>query len=57
MYQLHYKEHLSYERIAVMFNAEGVPLPGGGTSWLRSSIERVMSTNYGQDIGRELGFR
>lgn len=56
MYQLHYDGGLSYERISVILNAEGVQLPGGGAHWLRSSIERVMNTTYGRAIGRELGF-
>jgi len=56
MYQLHYEKGLSYARIAAMLNAEDVPLPGSGTRWLRSSVERVMNTKYGRAIGRELGF-
>jgi hypothetical protein len=56
MYRLHYDEGLSYERISDILNAEDVPLPGGGSYWLRSSVERVMNTNYGRVIGKELGF-
>jgi hypothetical protein len=56
MYRLHYGEGLSYERISALLNGEGVPLPGGGSRWLRSSVERVLNTNYGREIGRELGF-
>ena len=56
MYHLHYGQRVSYERVSEIFNAEGVPLPGGGSRWLRSSVERVMHTNYGKAIGRELGY-
>ena len=56
MYRLHCCEGVSYERISAILNAEAVPLPGGGARWLRSSVERVMNTNYGREIGRELGF-
>jgi hypothetical protein len=56
MYQLHCGQGLSYERISALLNTEGIPLPGDGSRWLRSSVERVMNTNYGREIGRELGF-
>lgn len=55
LYDLRYGQGLSYERISVLLNNEGVPLPAGGERWHRSSIERVLHTNYGQAIGRELG--
>jgi hypothetical protein len=57
MYRLHYDEDQSYERISDTLNAESVPLPGGGSHWHRSSVERVMNTHYGREIGEELGFR
>jgi hypothetical protein len=47
---------MSYERIAALLNAEGVALPGRGQHWFRSSVERVMTANYGAAIGIELGF-
>jgi hypothetical protein len=56
MYRLHYALDVSYGQISALLNAEGVPLPGGGERWCRSSIERVMHTNYGKAIGQELGF-
>jgi hypothetical protein len=33
-----------------------VALPGRGQHWFRSSVERVMTANYGAAIGIELGF-
>jgi hypothetical protein len=55
MYELHCIEGMSYRQIALLLNAEGVPLPNGGWGWTKSSVVRVMSTTYGQAIGRELG--
>lgn len=55
MYELHFIDKMSYRRIAVLLNAEGVSLPNGGFGWTKSSVVRVMSTTYGQAIGRELG--
>jgi hypothetical protein len=37
-------EGLSYEGIAALLNAEGVPTPGGGTRWLKSSVDRLLHT-------------
>lgn len=56
MFELHYDQGESYARISALLNAERVPLPAGGQRWLRSSVQRVMQTNYGEAIGRELGF-
>ena len=56
IYELHYGDGVSYGRISALLNAEGVPLPAGGKYWSRSCIERVMHTNYGRAIGRELGY-
>ncbi|HUN38607.1 MAG TPA: hypothetical protein VMU95_41990 [Trebonia sp.] len=55
MYELHYAQHVSYQRIALVLNAEGVPLPLGGARWCKSSVVRVMYSNYGKAIGRDLG--
>jgi hypothetical protein len=55
MYELHYVQHVSYQRIALVLNAEGVPLPMGGSRWCKSSVVRVMYSNYGKAIGRGLG--
>ncbi len=55
MYELHYLQQVSYQRIAVVLNAEGVPLPMGGSGWRKSSVVRVMYSNYGKAIGRDLG--
>ena len=40
MYGLHFIEKMSYRRIAVLLNAEGVPLPNGGFGWTKSSVVR-----------------
>ena len=55
MYELHYDCHVSYQRIALVLNAEGVPLPMGGSHWCKSAVVRVMYSNYGKAIGRDLG--
>ena len=55
MYELHYAQHVSYQRIALVLNAEGVSLPMGGSRWCKSSVVRVMYSNYGKAIGRDLG--
>lgn len=36
----------SYEGIAGVLNAESVPLPCGGSRWLKSSIDRILHTRY-----------
>ena len=56
MYRLHCGHGVSYEQISMLLNVEGSPMPGGGSRWLRSSVERVMHTNYGRAIGKELGY-
>jgi hypothetical protein len=55
MYDLHFAKRLSYHEIAVLLNAEGVPMPCGGQAWTKSSVVRVMTTTYGQAIGHDLG--
>jgi hypothetical protein len=55
LHQLHYGQGVSYERISALLNAEGVPLPAGGSRWIKSAVERVLHTNHGRAIGRELG--
>jgi Recombinase len=47
-------EGLSYERIAMLLNAEGVPMPGGGTHWLKSSVDRLLHTRYAEQLLEEL---
>lgn len=37
---------LSYEGIAGVLNEENVPLPCGGSRWLKSSIDRILHTRY-----------
>jgi hypothetical protein len=59
MYELHSGgtggDRKSYRQIAELFTAEGIPLPMGGLGWTKSSVVRVMSSTYGEAIGRELG--
>jgi Recombinase len=47
-------EGLSYEGIAALLNAEGVPTPGGGTRWLKSSVDRLLHTRYAEQLLAEL---
>jgi len=54
--QLRYREGLSCEKIAKLLNAEHVPLPDGGSQWLRSSVDRLLHTRYAAEIRYELGF-
>jgi len=51
--QLHY-QGLSYERIAAILNDEGVPLPAGGTRWLKSSVDRLLHTRYARQLLEEV---
>lgn len=37
---------LSYGGIAAVLNEEHVPLPCGGSRWLKSSIDRILHTRY-----------
>lgn len=53
MIHLH-AEGLSYEEIAALLNAEGVPLPAGGTRWLKSSVDRLLHTLYARKLLEEL---
>jgi spermidine synthase len=55
MYELHYLQHESYQHIADVLNAEGVRLPMGGSHWCKSSVVRVMYSNFGKAIGRDMG--
>jgi hypothetical protein len=41
---------LSYEGIADVLNADGVPLPCGGSRWLKSSVDRILHTRYAQRL-------
>jgi hypothetical protein len=45
---------LSHARISKLLDAEGVPLPGGGTRWLRSSVDRILHTKYARDLQADL---
>lgn len=55
MYELHYLRQMSYQHIADVLNIDGVPQPMGGSRWCKSSVVRVMYSNYGKAIGRDLG--
>ena len=41
------------ERISVVLNDEGVPMPGGGSRWLKSSVDRLLHTKYAREILEE----
>jgi len=45
---------MSYEGISDVLNAEGIPMPGGGSRWLKSSIDRILHTKYAQRLAAEL---
>jgi hypothetical protein len=47
-------EGLSYERIATLLTAEGVPMPGGGTRWMKSSVDRLLHTLYARELLEKL---
>jgi hypothetical protein len=47
--ELH-RQGLSYERISMVLNDEGVPMPGGGSRWLKSSVDRLLHTKYAREI-------
>lgn len=56
MYELHYLRQVSYQHIADVLNVDGIRQPLGGSHWCKSSVVRVMYSNYGKAIGREMGF-
>lgn len=47
------RQGLTYTQISVVLNAEGVPTPMGRPRWLRSSVDRLLHTQYARDILRE----
>lgn len=48
------RQNVSYERIANLLNAEGIPLPAGGSHWHKSSVDRILHTNYAKELLEEL---
>jgi hypothetical protein len=44
----------SYAQICTVLNAEQVPTPMGGSRWLKSHVDRLLHTQYVQDIKEEL---
>jgi hypothetical protein len=46
---------LSYEQIAGVLNAGGVPTPLGSPRWLKSHVDRLLHTRWVQELIEELG--
>jgi hypothetical protein len=46
---------LSYEQIAGLLNADGVPTPLGSSRWLKSHVDRLLHTRWMQELIDELG--
>jgi len=45
---------LSCAKISTVLNVEGVPTPTGRPRWLRSSVDRVLKTQYTRDLIEEM---
>lgn len=45
---------LSYQKIANVLNAEGRRTPESGSLWLKSSVNRLLYTQYARETRREL---
>jgi hypothetical protein len=48
------RQGLTYAQISAVLNTEGVPTPLGRARWLRSSVDRVLHTQYVRDILEEV---
>jgi hypothetical protein len=46
---------LTYAQISAVLNAEGVPTPMGRPRWLKSSVDRLLHTQYIRDILEKVG--
>lgn len=44
------RQGLSYMQICEVLNAEGVPTPMGRSRWSKSTIDRVLHTQYVRDL-------
>lgn len=47
--ELH-RQGLSYRQISAVLNAAGVPTPLGRPMWLKSSVDRLLHTQYAKEI-------
>jgi hypothetical protein len=45
---------MTYEAISDVLNAEGVPMPCGGSRWLKSSIDRILHSRYATRLAASL---
>jgi len=48
------EQGLSYQKIADVLNAEGRRTPESGSLWLKSSVNRLLYTQYAREMRREL---
>jgi Recombinase len=48
------RQGLSYERIAWLLNDEGIPTPADGERWHKSSVDRLLHTNYAKLLLEEV---
>lgn len=46
--------NLSYEQIAGVLNADGVPTPLGSQRWLKSHVDRLLHTRWVQELIEQL---
>jgi Recombinase len=44
------RQGLSYRQISAVLNAAGVPTPLGRSQWLKSSVDRLLHTQYAKEI-------
>jgi len=49
------RQGLSYTQICEVLNAEGVPTPMGRPRWSKSSIDRVLHTQYVRELIEDTG--
>lgn len=49
------RQGLTYTQISAVLNAEGVPTPMGRPRWLKSSVDRLLHTQYVTEITEESG--
>ena len=43
----------SLAQIAIVLNARGVAMPGGGSHWDKWAVKRVLGTRYARDIAAD----
>jgi hypothetical protein len=49
-----YRDGLSPARIGALLKEEGVPMPCGGMTWERQTVERILHTDYARRLAEEL---